>query len=117
MAQKQATTFAIQPHGRGQRLQPRLVFIRRVLESVVVAEARKIIVARVGVATLAIVEPAGQRIVVIPLYASNPLREQRRVDAVGIRPKSPKVAETINGFRAAPPSVFNRRVEREIVAV
>ena len=74
---------------RRQILQPSAMDGARVGKCVSVAEPREVIVARIGVAALAIGAIVADRVVVVALNALHIVFAQQREDAVGMRTERP----------------------------
>src|SRR5262249_4792749 len=100
-----------------QRPQPGPVRRTGVRVGVLVTAAGKVVVARVGVAALAIVPIIRQRVVVVTLEALDPAVPQKRVNTVRMRAESAEVAQTIDGVDAAFPHGAQRCFQSEIVVV
>ena len=59
VAEQHAPAFHFEPPHQRKRAQPRLVFLGRVAEGVVVTDPREIVVSRIGIPALAIRQAAG----------------------------------------------------------
>src|SRR5690242_16042303 len=75
------------------------------------------IVTGIGVTALAVGEPAGKGIVVIPLDALDAILAQERIDAVRMRAERTHVAQAVEAVSAAAAGIVNRRFQCQIVVV
>jgi len=88
-----------------------------VAKGVLVADLCKMIVARVGVAALAIVKLVADRVVVVALDADDVAVAQEFEAAIRTGAKAAKIAKAVNGVDAPLPSVVERGREGEVVAI
>ena len=90
---------------------------RRVGHRVDIADARIVVVARIGVAAVAVRRARRDRLVVVAAHDADVVRAQQRHHARRMRPEAAEVAEAANRLGTPRPGVGERRLEREIVAV
>ena len=93
------------------------MFVGRVSKRVVVAKLSEIIVARIGVATLAIVELVADRVVVVALDANNAPITQYFQAPIGVRPECATITQAIKLVDTPPLGVVAGGGQGEVVAV
>mgnify|MGYP003338668555 CR=1 FL=1 len=81
---------------RRQFAQPGSIGQAGVRQGVCIADARKVIVTRIGVAALAISEVVADRVVVVALDALHVVLSQERKDAIGMRTEGAQIAQAID---------------------
>jgi hypothetical protein len=72
---------------------------------VFIADPREVVVARIGVAALAVGQVVAEGVVVIALDALDLILVQQRKDPVGMGAEGPHVAETVTPVHAAAPDI------------
>ena len=75
------------------------------------------VIARIGVAALAVCPVVADRVIVIALDTGDTPVPQQREDAIRMGAKGTEVAETIKGFHAKPPCILQGRGQRKVVAI
>src|SRR5207245_5287540 len=96
---------------------PALVRVRRLFARVIVRNPRVMVVARIGVAAVAIGRSARERLFVIALNAGDSALDQQLRDAVGMRTERAEVAEEEGRVTAAPLDVVKRGDESVVIRV
>ena len=97
--------------------EPSLVRVRGVDERVLVADAREVVVARIGVAAAAVGLALRERLVVVALDGEDAVILQQGEHPVRVRAEAAHVTEAEHRLDAAMAGVLERRVERERVVV
>ncbi len=106
----------LEPPGLRQGRHPALPLRRGLRGRVVVGDLREVVVARVGVAAVAVRGVGRERLLVVALDRFDARLEQDREDAVGVRTEGAEVAEGEESLRAPAAGVGDRRRERAGVA-
>ena len=75
------------------------------------------VVARVGVAAVAVVAPARQRLLVVPLDRAHPAFLEQAPDLLRTGPEGTQVAQAVERLDAARAGVFQQGAECDVVAV
>jgi hypothetical protein len=117
VAEQKPVSSQFQPPLRRQTPHPLAVRGTGVLEGVSVADRREVIVARVGVAALAVGEARADRVVVVALNAEDAVIAEQGEDAVRVRPERPEVAQAVDRVNSSPADVVQGRGEGEVIAV
>jgi len=95
-----------------QRRQPRAILGRRMRDRVGVADAREVVVARVGVTAVAVGGGRRDRLVVVAPHDAHAVGAQQREHAIGVRTEAAEVAEAKDGVGVAPARVGQDGGER-----
>ena len=88
-----------------------------VAERVLVADLSKMIIARVGVAALAVVELVANRVVVVALDADDVVIAQEFEAAIRTRAKAAEVAEAIHGVNTPLTRIVDGSGQGEVIAI
>lgn len=84
-----------------QRPQPTTILDRSVLECVIVADLCKVVIARIGVSTLAVLKLISNGMIVVPLNAVHIGLLEQWEYAIGIGAEGTQVTEAIDGIDTA----------------
>ncbi len=86
-------------------------------QRVIVADLGEVVVARIGVATLAIVQAVADGVVVVALNTRNPFGSKNLQAPIGVRAKTAEVSQAVNRFDSARPGIEDRSRQCQMVAV
>src|ERR1700674_3831060 len=84
---------------------------------VVIGDGREMIVARVGIAAVAVLASGRQRLLVVALDGPHAAGEQQRPDPLRLGAEAAEVAQAVDRLRTAPRGVREHRGKRQVVAV
>ena len=117
VAHEHARAVRLEADLAGEAAHPAAPPLVRVPEGVAVREPREVVVARIGVAALAVVESARDRIVVVPPHHADVMVDEEREDPVRVGAERPEVAEAVERVRPPGGGVLDRGRQRQVVAV
>ncbi len=117
VAQQQAMRAEFEASRFWEGAHPGAVVGIGVAESVVVANLGEMVVARVGVAALAIVEFVADRVVVVALNADDIVVAQQFKAAIRVGAKAAEITQAVNVINATLARVVERGRQGEVIAI
>src|SRR5205809_8097660 len=96
---------------------PRLVLRGGIFIGIAVANFGEVVVARIGICTLAIFQSSSQGIVIVALDALHRCLVEKREDSVGIRTKGAQVAKAVDAVHAPARNVPQGSLQGTVVVV
>ena len=117
MTQQQLQTVTFKTQFFRKRSQELAVLSTRILQRVVVANLREVVVVWIGVAALAVVQLVADAVVVVALNADDVVFVNQREHTVRMRTERTKVAETVDLIGSPALRTSDRCFQREVVVI
>ena len=117
VAKQQAAGAEVDASRLGQRTHPYTVLRVSMAKSVLVTDLSKMVVARVGIAALAVVELVADRVVIVALDADDVVLAQEFEASIRPGAKATEVAQAVHGVDAPLARVVDGGGQGEVIAV
>ena len=117
MGHQQAAAAQADAPSRREPAHPIAPTLGRIGEGIAVRQPSEVVVPWVGIAALAVLQPARDRLVVVAAYGMHATLDEEREHSVGARPESPEITQTEDGLRTSEPRILDRRPQRAVIRI